>query len=312
MGQPGWGGSQVSCSSHLGCRSHCYLVGAGVLAGRVELRSPASFTNAAVCRSGAGGMLDSGSAPRASWFCLSSALMQKRFSSGPGGLTIRLGLSHLGTWLGSAQGPGELHCSCSLGSGLAGPPSGSRVLLTKSSTPSVVYAAPRSLSHLGISTLPVPKGWCSHCGGGSPQQASVPHSRPWRSQQLTRRRAEGALCPVGPTWPVGPVGPVATRAAQKQPAPGRGWAGARPGSPCSAHTAGPSPAAAVLSVFRAAGSAHLSSHHQTSKEDSRERILALLHWRRRETEPRDCAQALRGMTWEAAEGARASGGPGAA
>ena len=105
--------------------SHYYLVGAGVLAGRVELRSPASFTNVAVCRSGVGGMLDSGSAPRASWFCLSSALTQKRFSSGPGGLTIRLGLSHLGTWLGSAQGPGESHCGCSLGSGLAGPPSGS-------------------------------------------------------------------------------------------------------------------------------------------------------------------------------------------
>ena len=170
----------------------------------------------------------------------------------------------------------------------------------------MVYAAPCSLSHLGISTLPAPKGWHSHRGGGSPQQASVPHSRPWRSQQLTRRRAEGALCPVGPTWL---VGPVATRAAQKQPAPGRGWAGERPGSPCRAHRAGPSPAAAVLSVFRAAGSAHLSSHHQASKEDSQERILALLHWRRWETEPRDCVQALPGMTWEAAEGAGASSSP---
>ena len=114
----------------------------------------------------------------------------------------------------------------------------------------MVYAAPCSLSRLGISTLPAPKGWHSHRGGGSPQQASVPHSRPWRSQQLTRRRAEGALCPVGPTWP---VGPVATRAAQKQPAPGRGWAGERPGSPCRAHRAGPSPAAAVLSVFQFRG-----------------------------------------------------------
>lgn len=65
----------------------------------------------------------------------------------------------------------------------------------------------------------------------------------------------------------------------------------------------------LLSVFRAAGSAHLSSHHQASKEDSRERILGLLHWRRQETEPRDCVQALPGMTWEAAEGAGASGGP---
>lgn len=39
--QAGW--SQVSCSSHLGCRSHCYLVGPGVLAGWAELRSPASL-----------------------------------------------------------------------------------------------------------------------------------------------------------------------------------------------------------------------------------------------------------------------------
>lgn len=61
----------------------------------------------------------------------------------------------------------------------------------------MVYAAPRSLSHLGISMLPVPKGWCSHGGGGNPQQASMPHSWPWRSKQLTQRRAEGVLCPVG-------------------------------------------------------------------------------------------------------------------
>ena len=72
---------------------------------------------------------------------------------------------------------------------------------------------------------------------------------------------------------------------------------------------GPSPAAAVLSVFRAAGSAHLSSHHQASKKGSQGRILVLLHWRRRETEPRDCVQALPGVTWEAAEGAGASGSP---
>lgn len=132
-GSQGWAGcgaarlgwSQASSSSLLGCWSHCHLEGPGVLAGWAELRWPASFVSAAVCRSGAGGIPDSGPAPRARWFCLSSALTQKRFSSRPGGLTIRLGLSHLGTWLGSVQGPGELHCGCSLGSGLSGPPSGS-------------------------------------------------------------------------------------------------------------------------------------------------------------------------------------------
>lgn len=133
----------------------------------------------------------------------------------------------------------------------------------------------------------------------------MPHSWPWRSKQLTWRR-KGFSALLGSTWP---VGPVATGAAQKQSAPGCGWAGVRPCSPCRAHRAGPSPAAAVLSVFRAAGLAHLSSHHQASNEDSREGVLALLHWRRGETEPRDCAQALPGMTWEAAEGAGASSGP---
>ena len=44
----------------------------------------------------------------------------------------------------------------------------------------------------------------------------------------------------------------------------------------------------------------------------REGVLALLHWRRGETEPRDCVQALPGMTWEAwgTGGIGASCGPG--
>ena len=64
----GW--SQASSSSLLGCWSHCHLEGPGVLAGWAELRWPASFVSAAVCRSGAGGIPDSGPAPRARWFCL--------------------------------------------------------------------------------------------------------------------------------------------------------------------------------------------------------------------------------------------------
>lgn len=49
---------------------------------------------------------------------------------------------------------------------------------------------------------------------------------------------------------------------------GGGWGGVKPGSLCRAHRPGPSTAAVLLSVFRAAGSAHLSSHHQASSEDS--------------------------------------------
>lgn len=152
-----------------------------------------------------------------------------------------------------------------------------------------------------------PRGGVAMVEEGTLNRPACPTPGHGGASSSHRGGRKGFSALLGSTWP---VGPVATGAAQKQSAPGCGWAGVKPCSPCRAHRAGLSPAVAVLSVFRAAGSAHLSSHHQASNEDSQEGVIALLHWRRGETEPRDCAQALPGMTWEAAEGAGASRGPG--
>lgn len=115
----------------------------------------------------------------------------------------------------------------------------------------------------GFQRSPSPGGGVAVVEEGALSRPACP--APGRGGARSSHRAEGALCPVGSTWP---VGPVATGAAQKPSSPGGGWGGVKPGSPCRAHRPGPSMAAALLSVFRAAGSAHLSSHHQASSEDS--------------------------------------------
>lgn len=105
----------------------------------------------------------------------------------------------------------------------------------------------------------------------------MPCSWPWRSQEPATGQ-KGLSGPVGSTWP---VGPVATGAAQKPSSPGVAGGGVKPGSPCRAHRPGPSMrAAALLSVFRAAGSAHLEQPPPSLQRGFREGVLALLHWRR--------------------------------
>lgn len=171
----------------------------------------------------------------------------------------------------------------------------------------MVYAAPHSLSHLGISALPIPRRWCSRGGGGSPQQASMPCSWPWRSQELTQGRRGSLSC-----WLHLACGACGHRCGSEAILPW-GWLGrGEARQSVQGSQAWPEYGCGAAVCFQSSWVGTSEQPPPSLQRGFREGVLALLHWRRGETEARDCVQALPGMTWEAwgTGGIGASGGPG--
>lgn len=179
----------------------------------------------------------------------------------------------------------ELHCGLCLGSG-SGPPL-ARESSSSQSPQDPAWSTQPAPSHLGISALPIPRRWCSRGGGGSPQQASMPCSWP-RGGARSSATGRRGLCPVGSTWPVGPVSQVRLRSH-----PPLGWLRGEARQSCRAHRPGPSSCGAAV-CFQSSW-AGTSEQPPPSLQRSRRGYLPQLHWRRGETEARDCVQALPGM-----------------